>query len=63
MWQGNLLAKKWFDSDFNDRIPGLKTESAKKLAFALKESNPNKWWWSQFLDKDAVKDVEKLIGK
>lgn len=63
MWQGNQLAKKWFDSDFKDRIPGLKTESAKKLAFALKESNPNEWWWSQFLDKDAVKDIEKLIGK
>lgn len=63
MWQGNQLAKKWFDSDFNDRIPGLRTDSARKLAFAMKDSNPHEWWWSQFLEDDAVKDKEKLIGK
>jgi len=63
MWQGNQLAKKWYDSDFNDRIPGLKTESAKKLAFAMKDSNPHEWWWSQFLEDDTVKDKEKLLGK
>ncbi len=63
MWQGNKMAEKWFDSDFNDRIPGLKTESAKKLAFAMKDSNPQEWWWSQFLENDTVIDEEKLIGK
>jgi len=63
MWQGNDLAKKWFDSDFNDRIPGLKTDSARTLAFAMRDSNPHEWWWSQFLEDDAVIDTEKLLGK
>lgn len=63
MWQGNNLAKKWFDSDFNDRVPGFKTESARKLAIAMRDSNPNEWWWSQFLENDTAKDKEKLLGK
>ncbi|TXI31246.1 MAG: HD domain-containing protein [Niabella sp.] len=63
MWQGNQLAKKWYDSDFNDRIPGLKTESARHLALALKDSNPNEWWWSQFLENDAAIEKDKLLGK
>jgi len=25
MWQGNLMAKIWFESDFNDRVPSLRT--------------------------------------
>lgn len=63
MWQGNQLAKKWYDSDFNDRIPALHTKAAKDLAFAMNNSNPHEWWWSQFLENDAVKDKEKLFGK
>lgn len=63
MWQGNKLAQKWFESDFKDRVPGLRTESAKKLANAMLESNPHEWWWSQFFEDDAVIDTEKLLGK
>ena len=63
MWQGNKLAGNWFESDFNDRIPSLKTESAKKLAYAMKDSNPNEWWWSQFLEKDTVKDINQLLSE
>jgi len=63
MWQGNKLAQKWFDSDFKDRIPGLRTESAKKLAFTMKKSNPQEWWWSQFMKDDMAIDLEKLAGK
>lgn len=28
-WQGNKLADKWLEFDFKDRVPGMKTESAK----------------------------------
>lgn len=63
MWQGNKLAEKWFESDFKDRIPSLRTESAKKLAYAMKESNPQEWWWSQFVKDDKAIDREKLLGK
>lgn len=63
MWHGNKLAEKWFDSDFKDRIPGLRTESAKKLAYAMKDSNPHEWWWSQFVKDDKAIDKDKLLGK
>ena len=46
-WQGNKLAEKWFSSDFKDRVPYLRTESAKKLALAMKDSTPQEWWISQ----------------
>ncbi len=63
MWQGNKLAGIWFESDFKDRVPGLRTESAKKLAYAMKESNPQEWWWSQFVKDNMAIDREKLVGK
>lgn len=63
MWQGNKLAKKWFDSDFNDRVPNLMTKSAKKLAYLMKDSNPHEWWWTQFMENDAAIDCKKLFGK
>src|SRR3989344_2075516 len=40
MWQGNKLAKKWFEG-----------------------SNPQEWWWSQFVRNDMAIDREKLLGK
>lgn len=63
LWQGNKLAQKWFESDFKDRVPALKTESARKLAFEMKDSNPHEWWWSQFVKDDMAIDKEKLLGK
>jgi len=63
LWQGNKLAEKWFESDFLDRVPNFRTESAKKLALEFKNSNPNEWWWSQFIKDDQVIDLEKLLGK
>lgn len=63
MWQGNKLAEKWFNGDFKDRVPGLKTNSAKALANQMKESNPIEWWWSQFVKDDRAIDLEKLLGK
>lgn len=62
MWQGNQLAKRWFESDFNDRVPAFKTESAKKIAFQMKESDPQDWWWTEFLENEAAKDLTKLVG-
>ncbi len=63
MWQGNKLAQKWFESDFKDRVPGMRTKSAKKLAYEMKKSSPQDWWWSQFLRGDAVIETDKLLGK
>ena len=63
MWQGNKLAQKWFESDFKDRVPGLRTESAKKLAHEMKDSHPQEWWWFQFVKDDMAIDKEKLLGK
>jgi putative hydrolase of HD superfamily len=50
-WRGNKLAEKWFEGDYVHRVPHLRTESAKKLALAMKDSNPHEWWWSEFVDK------------
>ncbi len=63
MWQGNKLAGKWFESDYKDRLPAFKTESARRLALAMKDSNPHEWWWSQFMQNDVAIDKEKLTGK
>jgi putative hydrolase of HD superfamily len=62
-WQGNKLANKWFESDYKDRVPGLRTESAKKIAHKMKDSNPQEWWWSQFVKDDMAIDREKLLGE
>jgi putative hydrolases of HD superfamily len=63
MWQGNKMAEKWFLSDFKDRVPNLRTESAKDIAYQMKDSNPQEWWWSQFVKDDMAIDKEKLLGK
>lgn len=52
-WQGNKLAEKWFEGDFIHRVPYLHTKSAKKIIKAIKESDPQEWWWSQFVDKSG----------
>lgn len=63
-WQGNRLAQRWIDGDYKDRVPYMKTESAKKLALEMKGSNPQDWWWSQFVKSDGTaKNLEKLLGK
>lgn len=63
-WQGNKLAQKWYEGDFKHRVPSLKTKSAQKLAYEMKESNPNEWWSSQFVKPDGMPvDREKLLGK
>jgi len=50
-WRGNKLAERWFDNDFKHRVPFLRTDSARRLALAMKESDPHEWWWSEFVDK------------
>jgi hypothetical protein len=61
MWRGNKLAERWFEGDYTNRVPHLRTESAKQLAHAMKDSNPHEWWWSEFVDKDFNR--EHLNGK
>jgi len=62
-WQGNKLAEQWFDGDFIARVPYMFTNTAKKLAFSMKKSNPNEWWWREFVDKDGNPNTkEHLVG-
>lgn len=52
-WQGNKLAEKWLKADFVSRVPFFRTDSAKKLAKLMEKSDPQEWWWSQFVDKSG----------
>lgn len=64
MWRGNKLAQQWFEGDFSARIPYFHTESAKELALELRDSNPNEWWWDEFVTKAGKpKNRENLIGR
>ncbi|MBI4359072.1 MAG: HD domain-containing protein [Candidatus Nealsonbacteria bacterium] len=63
-WRGNKLAQQWFEGDFIERVPNFHTKSARQLAFAMKKSNPNEWWWDEFVTKDGkAKTKEHLLGK
>lgn len=63
-WRGNKLAEKWFKADFKNRLPYFYTKSAKVLALELKNSNPNEWWWDEFVGKDGKpKNTSHLLGK
>jgi len=55
-WRGNKLAEKWFEGDYQHRVPHLRTESAKTLALSMKDSNPQEWWWSEFVEKNINLD-------
>jgi putative hydrolase of HD superfamily len=55
-WRGNKLAERWLDGDYIHRVPHMRTESAKKLALAMKDSNPQQWWWSEFVEKNLNLD-------
>ncbi len=50
-WRGNKLAERWFEGDFINRVPRMRTESAKQLALAMKDGHPHEWWWAEFVDK------------
>ena len=60
-WRGNKLAERWFEGDFTHRVPFLRTESAKKLAMEMKNSNPHEWWWAEFVEPGVNRD--HLNGK
>ncbi len=60
-WRGNKLAERWFEGGYAHRVPHLRTESAKKLALAMKDSNPHEWWWSEFVAKGI--NYKHLNGK
>ncbi len=63
-WQGNKFAEQWFNSDFVDRVPNMHTVSARKLAYSMKKSNPNEWWWTEFVTKEGkAKNIKHLLGK
>lgn len=50
MYRGNKLAEKWFNGDLVNRLPYLRTESAKRLAQAMSENSPDLWWWQELVD-------------
>ena len=52
-WQGNKLAEKWFKGDLKYRKPYIFTKSAKKLIDLIKDSDPQDWWWNQFVKKSG----------
>lgn len=52
MWQGNKLAEKWFKGKLKLVVPKLYTKSAKKIVESMGKSNPQEWWWSEFVNKD-----------
>ena len=60
-WRGNKLAERWFEGDLIHRVPHLRTETAKRLVLAMKDSNPHAWWWSEFVDKGI--NYSHLNGK
>jgi 5'-deoxynucleotidase YfbR-like HD superfamily hydrolase len=63
-WRGNKLAEKWFRGAFVARVPYFYTKSAKKIALAMKGSNPNEWWWKEFVRKDGrAKKITHIMGK
>lgn len=64
MWRGNKLAEQWFETDFANRVPNFFTESAKQLALAMKDSNPNEWWWDEFFTSSGAPKTQKhLLGR
>jgi putative hydrolase of HD superfamily len=63
-WRGNKLAEKWFKGDFIARVPYFYTKSAQKVARAMKGSNPNEWWWREFVTKEGrAKKMSHLLGR
>ena len=63
-WRGNKLAQNWFEGSFRVRVPNMYTKSAKRLAHSMKDSNPNEWWWAEFVSKKGQpKNLSHLMGK
>jgi len=60
-WRGNKLAEAWLDGDMQHRVPYLRTESARQVAAAMRESNPHEWWWDEFVSRGA--DYKRLNGE
>jgi len=61
LWQGNKLAEMWFEGKQKMTVPKLYTESAKRIIEAMKKSNPQEWWWSEFVDNDF--NSKNLTGR
>lgn len=55
---GNKLAERWFKDAYRDRVPYLRTKSAKRLAQAMKNNHPQFWWYEDLVNKGM--DVEKM---
>ncbi len=61
MHTGNKLAQRWFEGSTKNRVPFLRTESAKVLINEMQMSHPHEWWWQNFVDNSI--NQEFLTGK
>ncbi|HNQ30950.1 MAG TPA: HD domain-containing protein [Candidatus Woesebacteria bacterium] len=60
-WQGNKLANRWFEDKQKFVVPKFYTKSAQKLVSRMKDSNPQQWWWDEFVTNNY--DSKKLTGR
>ncbi len=51
---GNKMAERWFTDSFKDRVPHLRTKSAKKLMLKMKNSHPHQWWYEALLNQPTT---------
>lgn len=61
MYQGNKMAERWHLENYQTRVPYLRTESAKQLAYAMIESHPHEWWFND-VNGDKL-NLDLLNGK
>lgn len=52
MHTGNTMAKRWFEGSTINRIPYLRTKSAKLIAKIMLKRHPHQWWWKDFVEKN-----------
>ncbi len=60
-WQGNKLAQRWFDDKQAMTVPKFYTESAKTIILKMKDSNPQEWWWYEFVTNNY--NSKNLTGR
>lgn len=58
---GNKMAEKWFLGDYKNRVPYLRTKSAKRLTLIMKSSHPHQWWFEDLVEKNI--NLEYLNSK
>lgn len=55
------MAEKWFLGSYKERVPYLRTKSAKKIALIMEQSHPHQWWFEDLVENGV--NHELLNGK